>query len=91
MVLTVEPGIYIAAESLGVRIEDDVLVTADGCRVLSDGVPRDPDAIEALMTRDRAGSRPFSPLPPRDAVTPTPGGSGEPQGERPPRRFRRPR
>ncbi len=35
MVLTVEPGIYIPQESLGVRIEDDVLITATGCRVLS--------------------------------------------------------
>jgi Xaa-Pro aminopeptidase len=58
MVLTVEPGIYIPAGSrgvakkwwnIGVRIEDDVLVTADGHQVLSDDVPKDIDAIEALM------------------------------------------
>lgn len=35
MVLTVEPGIYIAEESIGVRIEDDILITEDGCRNLS--------------------------------------------------------
>jgi len=49
MVLTIEPGIYIADENLGVRIEDDVLVTETGYEVLSAGAPRDPDEIEALM------------------------------------------
>jgi Xaa-Pro aminopeptidase len=57
MTLTVEPGIYIAAGSkaakkwwnTGIRIEDDVLVTKKGCEVLSDGVPKQPDEIEALM------------------------------------------
>ncbi len=49
MVLTVEPGIYLAEESLGVRIEDDVLVTETGSRVLSSAAPRHPDEIEALM------------------------------------------
>lgn len=58
MVLTVEPGIYFAKDyeevdprwrGMGIRIEDDVLVTADGCDVLSKDVPTDPDAIEALM------------------------------------------
>lgn len=50
MVLTVEPGIYLPAHSIGMRIEDDVLVTADGCEVLSQAVPREADEIEALMT-----------------------------------------
>jgi len=49
MVLTVEPGIYLAAENLGVRIEDDVLVTDTGSRVMSSLAPRDADEIEALM------------------------------------------
>lgn len=49
MVLTVEPGIYLADEGLGVRIEDDVLVTADGHRLLSGALPREADEIEALM------------------------------------------
>ncbi len=49
MVLTVEPGIYLADEELGVRIEDDVLVTETGYRLMSDKAPRDPDEIEALM------------------------------------------
>lgn len=39
MVLTVEPGIYIPDENIGVRIEDDVLVTDDGIKVLSSGLP----------------------------------------------------
>ena len=57
MVITVEPGIYIApAEdidpkwwNIGVRIEDDVLVTEGRPEVLSDGAPKDPDEIEAVM------------------------------------------
>jgi Xaa-Pro aminopeptidase len=39
MVLTVEPGIYIQSESIGVRIEDDVLITKDGIEVLSGSLP----------------------------------------------------
>jgi Xaa-Pro aminopeptidase len=40
VVMTVEPGIYIASEGIGVRIEDDVLVTDDGIIILSDKLPR---------------------------------------------------
>ncbi|MBN2646912.1 MAG: aminopeptidase P N-terminal domain-containing protein [Thiotrichales bacterium] len=56
MVITVEPGIYISSRhttvdakwhGIGIRIEDDVLVTAQGCDVLSKGLPRTPEAIEA--------------------------------------------
>ena len=49
MVLTVEPGIYLPDEALGIRIEDDVMVTESGSRLLSDKAPREPDEIEALM------------------------------------------
>ena len=49
MVLTVEPGIYIPEENLGVRVEDDVLVTEDGYEVLSAAAPRTIEEIENLM------------------------------------------
>jgi Xaa-Pro aminopeptidase len=49
MVFTIEPGIYLTAEKLGVRIEDDVLVTATGYELLSGGAPRTAEAIEKLM------------------------------------------
>jgi Xaa-Pro aminopeptidase len=51
MVITVEPGIYIPEENIGVRIEDDVLVTETGYRILSD-FPKEVDAIERLMAGD---------------------------------------
>jgi Xaa-Pro aminopeptidase len=49
MVITVEPGIYIPEKALGVRIEDQVLVTPKGYRLLTSALPRDPDAVEAMM------------------------------------------
>ena len=57
MVLTVEPGLYIgeaadvprALHDIGVRIEDDVLVTRDGCEVLSKDAPKEVSEIEGLM------------------------------------------
>jgi Xaa-Pro aminopeptidase len=58
MVLTVEPGLYFQPHDLtvpeefrgiGVRIEDDVLVTADGYRLLSRGLPSAPDEVERWM------------------------------------------
>ena len=49
MVVTVEPGIYIPEENLGVRIEDDVLVTDSGYKLLSERLPRNPDEIEEIM------------------------------------------
>lgn len=60
MVLTVEPGLYISADipgvpkrwhNIGVRIEDDIVVTKSGCEVLSRGVPKQADEIEALMAK----------------------------------------
>jgi len=60
MVITVEPGLYFKADDhsipeelrgIGVRIEDDVLVTEDGCVNLSAALPRDPGEVEAWMSR----------------------------------------
>jgi Xaa-Pro aminopeptidase len=49
MVITDEPGIYIPEEKIGVRIEDDVLITQDGAELLSRRLPRTVDEIEKLM------------------------------------------
>ena len=66
MVLTVEPGLYIPPDDksapakyrgIGVRIEDDVLVTEEGNRNLTAKVPKDPDEIEALMNRSNGKKR----------------------------------
>jgi Xaa-Pro aminopeptidase len=58
MVVTVEPGIYIPEENLGIRIEDDVLVTKDGNQILSARLPRTADEIEKLMAEARANPQP---------------------------------
>jgi Xaa-Pro aminopeptidase len=58
MVLTVEPGLYFQADDLlvpeelrgiGIRIEDDIAITADGIHNLSAGMPRTPEAVEEWM------------------------------------------
>jgi Xaa-Pro aminopeptidase len=52
-VFTIEPGLYIPSESLGVRIEDDYLVTEHGLEKLSKAIPSDPDEIERLIAQAR--------------------------------------
>jgi len=58
MVMTVEPGLYVSPQDskvakkwrgIGIRIEDDVVVTESGCDVITDGVPKTVEEIEALM------------------------------------------
>ena len=49
MVLAIEPGLYLPEEGIGIRVEDMVEVTGDGCRVMSTGLPRSADALEAAL------------------------------------------
>jgi len=51
MVLTCEPGIYIRDEAIGIRIENDILITADGPVDLTADIPREAEEIEALMNQ----------------------------------------
>jgi Xaa-Pro aminopeptidase len=57
-VFTIEPGIYLPAESLGIRVEDDVLVTPVGGEWLSAQAPRTTDAIERLIAAGGGARRP---------------------------------
>jgi Xaa-Pro aminopeptidase len=49
MVVTVEPGLYLANRGFGVRIEDEVLVTSNGHRLLTEKLPREVEAVERMM------------------------------------------
>jgi len=64
MALTIEPGLYVRSGSehappeywdIGIRVEDDVVITSDGCEVLTTAVPKTVEAIEALMADAAAG------------------------------------
>jgi Xaa-Pro aminopeptidase len=67
MILTVEPGFYIQPDDtlfskeyrgIGIRIEDDILVTQSGCKILSNALPRHPDEVEAYMKRFNKNTEP---------------------------------
>ena len=59
MTFTVEPGIYIKAKrgipkkyhNIGVRIEDDILITKNGCEVITSAVPKSTQEIEKIMSQ----------------------------------------
>jgi Xaa-Pro aminopeptidase len=88
MVLTIEPGLYFSGAApvppefagLGIRIEDDVLVTEDGCRVLTSALPKEADEIEALMTPIGSWWKSLEPVSgvsePEGARHPAPAGKG---------------
>jgi len=51
-IISNEPGLYIEEECIGIRIEDDLLITEDGCKVLSKDIIRTTDEIEAFMAQN---------------------------------------
>jgi Xaa-Pro aminopeptidase len=53
MVLSCEPGIYIREEGIGIRLENDILITETGCTDLMQNIPIHPDEIESLMAAGR--------------------------------------
>jgi Xaa-Pro aminopeptidase len=55
MVVTMEPGVYLPEENIGVRIEDDVLITPTGYRMLTARLPRTVNEIEAIMAAAKSG------------------------------------
>lgn len=50
-IISNEPGLYIEEEKIGIRIEDDLLITETGCQVLSKDIIKNPDEIEAFMRK----------------------------------------
>jgi Xaa-Pro aminopeptidase len=65
-VFTVEPGIYLPKQGFGIRIEDEVLMTEHGYRLLTSAIPRKLEEVEAWIARERRASRaePASTAPP---------------------------
>ena len=53
MVFAVEPGIYLRDKNIGLRIEDDVLITEDGVEILTAAIPKKIDEIEAIMAENK--------------------------------------
>lgn len=57
MIISNEPGIYLPAEAIGIRIEDDLLITDDGCEELTSMIPKTVRAVERLMTGSSSAPR----------------------------------
>jgi len=52
-VITVEPGLYIAEKNIGIRLENDILVTDKGCRNMSEAIPIETEEIEDMINRKK--------------------------------------
>jgi Xaa-Pro aminopeptidase len=63
MIFAIEPALYFPDTNIGIRIEDTVLITKDGCEVLTKAVPKEIGEIEALLARRRAASSDRQPRP----------------------------
>ena len=60
-VITVEPGVYIPEEGIGIRIEDMILLTREGAKNLTAALPREADEIEREMAKSRPERAAFKP------------------------------
>ena len=80
--LTIEPGMYLASEGIGLRVEDDYWVGASGLECLSCALPRWPEEIEAVMDAGRAGPATVSVSPPSRTLPVSPWSLGRPHLQR---------
>jgi Xaa-Pro aminopeptidase len=80
--LTIEPGMYLASEGIGLRVEDDYWVGASGLECLSCALPRWPEEIEAVMDTGRAGPATASVSPPSRRLPVSPWSLGRPHLQR---------
>jgi Xaa-Pro aminopeptidase len=51
MAVAIEPGLYLSQFGFGIRVEDNALITAEGCEILSRDIPRTVEEIEAYFAR----------------------------------------